>query len=183
MRSDEAADAGTLRGADPAGSGRLRALGYGLALAIFVVDQVVKYWIIEIVRLRERGFVDVASFFSLTWVENRGVSMGMLTADSATGRWLLVGLTAAISIGVAVWLWRERNRVDVLALGLVLGGAVGNIVDRVRFGYVVDFLHFFWGEWHFYVFNVADAAITVGVILLLLRAFLRGDGPEKAENE
>ncbi len=65
----------------------------------------------------------------------------------------------------------------------MLGGALGNIVDRARFGYVVDFLHFFWGEWHFYVFNVADAAITVGVILLLLRAVLRSDKPVKAESE
>jgi signal peptidase II len=160
----------------------LRALGYSLALVVFALDQLVKYWIIDVVRLRERGFVDVLPFFNLTWVENRGVSMGMLTADGDMGRWLLVALTAAISVGVAVWLWRERNRLDVLALGLVLGGAVGNIVDRVRFGYVVDFLHFFWGEWHFYVFNVADAAITVGVILLLLRALVRGDGRGRAES-
>ena len=163
--------------------GPLRAFGIGLALFVFVLDQIVKYWIIEGVGLRARGFIDVAPFFNLTWVENRGVSMGMLTADGDAGRWLLVALTAAISAAVAAWLWRERNRLDVTALGLVLGGAIGNIVDRIRFGYVVDFLHFFWGEWHFYVFNVADAAITVGVILLLLRAVLRGDGRAKSESE
>lgn len=161
----------------------LRAYGYGLALVIFVLDQIVKYWIIEEVELQGRGFIDVLPFFNLTWVENRGVSMGMLTADGDFGRWLLVGLTAAITAGVAIWLWRERSRLDVTALGMVLGGAIGNIVDRARFGYVVDFLHFFWGEWHFYVFNVADAAITVGVILLLLRAVLRSDKPVKAESE
>ena len=172
-----------LRREVPPEAGRLRAIGYGLATIVFVLDQIVKYWIIDLVALRERGFVDVLPFFNLTWVENRGVSMGMLTADGDGGRWMLVLLTAAISVGVAVWLWRERNRLDVIALGLVLGGAIGNIVDRIRFGYVVDFLHFFWGEWHFYVFNVADAAITVGVILLLLRALLRGDGQAKAEND
>lgn len=166
-----------------AAPGPLRAFGIGLALFVFVLDQIVKYWIIDGVGLRERGFVDVAPFFNLTWVENRGVSMGMLTADGDVGRWLLVALTAAISAAVAAWLWRERNRLDVTALGLVLGGAIGNIVDRIRFGYVVDFLHFFWGEWHFYVFNVADAAITIGVILLLLRAVLRGDGRAKSESE
>ena len=149
---------------------RLRTLGFALALTVFVLDQLSKYWIIAIVGLRERGWVDVLPFFNLTWVENRGVSMGLLTTDGDLGRWLLVGLTALISVGVAVWLWRERSRYDVVALGLVLGGAAGNIVDRVRFGYVVDFLHAFWGEWHFYVFNVADSAITVGVILLLARA-------------
>ncbi len=163
--------------------GPLRAFGIGLALLVFVLDQIVKYWIIDGVGLRERGFIDIAPFFNLTWVENRGVSMGMLTADGDVGRWLLVALTAAISAAVAAWLWRERNRLDVTALGLVLGGAIGNIVDRIRFGYVVDFLHFFWGEWHFYVFNVADAAITIGVILLLLRAVLRSDGRAKSESE
>lgn len=159
------------RGEEPA-DGRVRFIGYGLALGVFLLDQLVKWWIIDVVRLEQRGYVDLLPFFSLTWVENRGVSMGMLTADGEGGRWGLVLLTAAIAIAVAAWLWRERSRFDVVALGLVLGGALGNIVDRVRFGYVVDFLHVFWKTWHFYVFNVADAAITVGVILLLLRAFL-----------
>lgn len=185
MQPDDAAAGGrtVLRREVEVEPGPLRAIGYGLAFAIFVLDQMVKYWIIEFVRLHERGFIDIAPFFNLTWVENRGVSMGMLTADGDLGRWLLVALTAAISAGVALWLWRERNRLDVVALGLVLGGAIGNIVDRIRFGYVVDFLHFFWGEWHFYVFNVADAAITVGVILLLSRAVLRSDGRARAESE
>ena len=182
--NDSAADGRTvLRREAEARPGPWRAVGYGLALVVFVLDQIVKYWIIDGVRLQSRGSIDVLPFFNLTWVENRGVSMGMLTADGDLGRWLLVALTAAISAGVAAWLWRERNRLDVVALGLVLGGAIGNIVDRIRFGYVVDFLHFFWGEWHFYVFNVADAAITVGVILLLLRALLRGDGGTRAESE
>lgn len=184
MQSDDAAaDSRTVIRRDAEAAGPLRAVGYGLALVILVLDQLVKFWIIEDVRLRERGFIDVAPFFNLTWVENRGVSMGMLTADGDLGRWLLVALTAAISAGVAIWLWRERNRLDVVALGLVFGGAIGNIIDRIRFGYVVDFLHFFWGEWHFYVFNVADAAITIGVILLLLRAVVRSDGRAKSESE
>lgn len=146
--------------------------GYLLAALVFLLDQASKYWITEIIALKSRGFVDVAPFFRLTWVENYGVSTGLLQATTATGRWLLVGLTAAIAIVVAVWLAREKQRLEILALGLVLGGAVGNIVDRVRFGYVVDFLHFFWGQYNFYVFNVADAAITGGVVLLLARALL-----------
>lgn len=185
MLPDEAAADGrtVLRREREAGPGPLRAYGFGLAAVVLVLDQIVKYWIIAGVGLQVRGAIDVLPFFNLTWVENRGVSMGMLTADGDLGRWLLVALTAAISAGVAAWLWRERNRVDVTALGLVLGGAIGNIIDRARFGYVVDFLHFFWGEWHFYVFNVADAAITIGVILLLLRAVWRGDRDTKAESE
>ena len=111
--------------------------------------------------------------FDLRWVENRGVSMGFLTATSDLTRWLLVALTAAISVGVVFWLWREKRRDDTVALALVLGGALGNIVDRVRYGYVVDFADLHFGDWRpFLIFNVADAAITIGVLLLLFRALL-----------
>lgn len=151
--------------------------GYLLAAAVFVLDQISKLWIIHSVQLQAMGDIPLLPVFSLTWVENRGVSMGMLNGTGDIGRWGLVLLTGAIAVAVGLWLQRERNRTDVLALGLVLGGALGNILDRIRFGYVVDFLHFFWGQRHFYVFNVADAAITVGVILLLLRAsFARKQG-------
>jgi signal peptidase II len=145
-------------------------LGYGLAALVFVLDQISKYWITAIVRLPERGFIDVLPFFRLTFVGNIGVSMGLLRAGSDLARWGLVAATGVIAIAVAVWIARERRRYDVLALGLVLGGALGNIVDRVRYGYVVDFLHFFWGNASFWVFNVADAAISCGVLWLLVRA-------------
>ncbi|MBV8972203.1 MAG: signal peptidase II [Sphingomonadaceae bacterium] len=147
-------------------------LGYSVAAGVFVLDQLVKYWVTAVLDLRTRGVVPLVPSFDLTWVENTGVSMGLLRADGVIGRWLLVAATLAIAVGVAVWIARETNRVDQVALGLVLGGALGNIVDRVRFGYVVDFFHAFWRDHHFYVFNVADAAITVGVILLLLRSVL-----------
>lgn len=148
------------------------ALGYKIAALVFLLDQLSKLWIIHSVKLQEMGQIEVLPVFALTWVENRGVSMGMLNGTGDIGRWALVALTGAIAVAVAIWLRREQSKPDVVALGLVLGGAFGNILDRIRFGYVVDFLHFFWGELHFYVFNVADAAITVGVILLLLRAFV-----------
>jgi signal peptidase II len=156
----------------------MKTLGYTIALLVFVLDQATKYWIVNIVGLPEIGSIDVLPFFRLTFVGNVGVSMGMFTAQSDAGRWLLVAVTAAIAAVVAVWIAREKQRVDVVALGLVLGGALGNIVDRIRFGYVVDFLHFFWGDKSFWVFNVADAAISCGVLLLLLRAFLT---PEKGK--
>jgi signal peptidase II len=110
--------------------------------------------------------------------------MGFLTANSETTRWLLVALTTAIALFVAIWLWREKRRDDAWGLALVLGGALGNIVDRIRFGYVVDFMDLHFGEWRpFLVFNVADAAITIGVLLLLLRALLtRKDKPPKEGN-
>ncbi len=154
----------------------MKRFGFGIAALVFLLDQVSKYWILNIVRLPERGYVDVLPIFRLTYVENIGVSMGLLRASSDVARWLLVGVTAAIAVAVAVWITREKARADVVALGLILGGALGNIVDRIRFGYVVDFLHFFWGEHSFWVFNVADAAITAGVLILLSRALVAPKG-------
>lgn len=158
---------------------------YSLAAVVFLLDQAVKWWIISVVQLESKGSLPVLPFFSLTWVENRGVSMGLLTADTDLGRWLLVALTGIISVVVAVWIRREKQWPESLALGLVLGGALGNIVDRVRFGYVVDFVHLHAGPWSFYVFNVADAAISIGVAILLFRALMgRPDsGRSDSQNE
>jgi len=159
-----------------------RTLGFALAGVVFLVDQLSKWAVTYPLRLMERGIVEVLPFFDLKWVENRGVSMGFLHADTETGRWLLVAMTAAIAAAVTLWLLRERNRPDAAALGMVLGGALGNIVDRVRFGFVVDFADLHFGEWHpFLVFNVADAAITVGVLLLVLRALLTREPKGPAE--
>lgn len=160
----------------------MRNRGYILALTVLILDQISKYWVLEVIRLPELGGIDVLPFFRLTFVGNIGVSMGMLEADSDLGRWLLTAVTAGIALAVAMWLRREKNPVDVAALGLVLGGAIGNILDRIRFGYVVDFLHFFWEQYSFWVFNVADSAITVGVILLLARAVLAKPGPQPRPN-
>lgn len=160
-----------------------RRIGLLIALAIFLVDQAVKWAITGPIALQEVGQIILLPIFNLTWVQNFGVSMGFLTAGSEAMRWSLVGLTAAIGLGVAVWLWRETSRADVVALGLVLGGALGNILDRVRFGYVVDFLDLHFGDFRpFLVFNVADAAITIGVLILLLRALFVRPKAEPAEN-
>lgn len=145
---------------------------YALAALIFGLDQLTKWWIVAVVRLEERLTIPLLPMFSLTWVENRGVSMGLLTADSERGRWLLVALTATIAAVVVVWIRREQRAVEQVALALVLGGALGNIVDRVRLGYVIDFVHLHIGRWSFYVFNLADAAISVGVVLLLATALI-----------
>ena len=154
--------------------------GYLLALAVFAVDQLAKWIMTGPLALREIGQIVLLPIFSFSYTENKGVSLGLLTADSETGRWLLVALTGTIAAGVAVWIAREANRWDVLALGLVLGGALGNITDRIRFGYVVDFLDLHFGDFRpFMVFNVADAAITCGVVLLLARSLLLRDKPAK----
>lgn len=161
-----------------------RVLGLAIAALVFAADQLAKYIVTVPLDLPARGQIALTPFFNLTWVENYGVSLGMLTADGETGRWLLVALTAAIAIGVIVWLWREKNRIDVYGLGLVLGGALGNILDRVRFGHVVDYADLHIGGFRpFLVFNLGDAAITIGVLILLARAFLVRDKTKVAEDD
>ena len=160
-----------------------RLLGLALAVFVFALDQGVKYVIRVPLDLRGAMPVDVLPIFRLIWVENYGVSLGLLTAHSEAERWALTGVTAAIALCVTTWLWREQNRQDVFGLGLILGGALGNITDRVRFGYVIDYADLHFGEFHpFLVFNIADAAITIGVIILLFRALLARDTPKASEN-
>lgn len=164
--------------------GVVRRLGLVVAAAVLVADQLLKWVMLVPLDLRTRGRIEVLPIFDLAFVPNYGVSMGFLLADTGLERWLLVGLTAAISLGVLVWLWRETIRADVIALGLVLGGALGNIIDRVRLGHVVDFADLHFGDWHpFLVFNVADAAITIGVALLLLRALFARRPREPVEDK
>ena len=159
-----------------------RLIGLGLAASIFLLDQASKWVVTYILQLRQRGTIELLPIFDLKWVQNYGVSMGFLTASGETGRWLLVALTAGISIFVLAWLWREKRRDDTIALAFILGGALGNIVDRVRFGYVVDFADLHFGDIHpFLVFNVGDAAITIGVLLLLVRALLTREGKPPRE--
>ena len=160
-----------------------RRLGLLIAGLIFIVDQLVKWLVTGPLDLLRVGSIELLPIFRFYFVPNHGVSMGFLTADSEVQRWALVAMTAAIGAGVLVWLWRETNRTDIVALGLVLGGALGNILDRVRFGYVVDFLDLHFGEFRpFLVFNVADAAITIGVLILLARALFARPKSEPAEN-
>lgn len=152
---------------------KFRLQGIMLASLVFIADQAVKYAMIGPLALQSRRVIHIMPQFDLTWAENYGVSMGFLEAKSETQRWALVGLTAAIALIVAVWMWREKLKGDVLALALILGGALGNIVDRVRYGYVVDYADLHFGAFRpFYIFNLADACITFGVLILLARAFL-----------
>ena len=153
-----------------------RAFGYGLAALIAIVDQAVKLWLIGPADLRLVRTIEVLPVFAFNYTENRGISLGFLQSDGAA-RWALVALTVAIGTGVAVWLWRERARGEVAALAMVLGGAVGNIVDRARLGYVIDYADLHFGSFRpFLVFNIADAAITIGVAILLLRAVFAREG-------
>ena len=150
-------------------------IAYAIAAAVIVLDQLVKYWVLAIAQLQDKGPIEVTPFFQLTMVWNPGVSFGLLRADSMAGRWILVAFAAAIVAALAIWARRVERALTAVALGLVMGGAIGNnLIDRVRFGAVADFLDFhrLYFPW---VFNVADSAISVGVALLLLDSFLRRD--------
>lgn len=163
--------------------GAHRALGLGIAATLFVADQFFKWLVTGPLGLEYEGqSIQLLPFFDLTLVHNVGVSLGMMPADSAAMRWGLVTLTGAIAIAVAIWLWRETRKWDAIGLSMILGGAAGNILDRVRFGYVVDYADLHFGTFRpFLVFNVADAAITFGVLMLLARALLSRDGPSNEE--
>ena len=150
---------------------RLSRIAYALAGAVIVVDQLSKYWILEILRLPERVQVEVLPFFRLSMVWNPGVSFGLLKADADVGRWGLALFSTIVALGLGWWARRVERPLLAVALGLIIGGAVGNLIDRVRFGKVADFLDFsdLWFPW---VVNVADSGITIGVMLLILDSFL-----------
>jgi signal peptidase II len=159
-----------------------RRLGFLVALIVLALDQLTKWIVTGPLGINQLGDqLTLLPIFNFTYTENNGISLGLLNATTDVGRWMLVALTSAIAIGVAVWIGRERNRVDQIALGMVLGGALGNIFDRARHGYVVDFADLHFGEFRpFLIFNVGDAAISIAVVILLLRAFLtRKEGPEE----
>ncbi len=158
-------------------------VGLAVAAALFVLDQLAKLGIARLTGLDEFAPpTRIAGVFNLRFVANRGVSLGLFQADGHGGRWLLVAVTGAIALAVAYWMARERSRADQAALGLILGGALGNILDRVRLGFVVDYADLHLGEWRpFLVFNLADAAITTGVVVLLVRAlFVRDKAAQPA---
>jgi signal peptidase II len=148
----------------------------GLSLAAFVLlaDQISKWWVLDIIYLPQRGAIELSSVFDLTFVKNFGVSFGMLRANGEIERWGLMALSGCIAFIFLMWMRHAERRVTIAALAMVVGGALGNMIDRLRFGYVVDFLDFS-GLFFPWVFNVADAAITVGAGLLVLDYLVNGE--------
>ena len=163
---------------------RKASLGFAVAALVFFLEQITKWIVLGPLDLRNVGLIELMSIFDLRYTENHGISLGLFQATSDAMRWMLVALTLGIAGGVAWWITREEKAGDQIALGMVLGGALGNILDRVRHGYVVDFADLHFGEFRpFFIFNVADAAISIGVAILLLRAFLVKERPkENAEH-
>ena len=164
-----------------------RRLGFIVAALVFALDQLSKWIVTGPLGINQVGDqLVLLPVFNFTYTHNEGISLGLFNAQTDVGRWMLVAVTSAIAVTVAYWIGREKHRLDQIALGMVLGGALGNILDRTRHGYVVDFADLHFGSFRpFLVFNVGDAAISIGVAILLLRAFLtrkdraEGSGPEE----
>lgn len=163
---------------------RNRLVGFALAAAVFALDQLIKWLVAGPLALEQQGDqIVLLPIFALTRTHNLGVSLGMFTAQSDAMTYALIGVTGLIACAVAVWILREKRLGDIAALGLVLGGALGNIVDRVRLGYVLDYADLHFGDFRpFLVFNVADAAITIGVLIVLARSLFMREKPAETQS-
>jgi signal peptidase II len=148
-----------------------RRLGLAIVVIVFALDQASKLWLLFAVGLAENGPFAVLPFMDIVLAWNRGISYGLFQQYSDLGRWGLVAISFIAAIWLGRWMWREPRRLTVVALALIIGGALGNGVDRAVYGAVVDFVHLHWGRFSWYIFNVADAAIVVGVTALLYESF------------
>jgi signal peptidase II len=152
--------------------GPLSSFGLGIGLAVVILDQAHKWWMLEVYDIESRGRVDVLPFLDLVFVKNLGVSYGLFLQDGHMGQWMLAGFAALATIAMAVWLARGiGDRMVAASVGLIIGGAISNAIDRLTIGGVADFfsLHAFGFYW--YVFNIADVAIVAGVLGLLYDSF------------
>jgi signal peptidase II len=149
--------------------------GIVVAVMVVVLDQLAKFRILDffVAHPESAGHLRVTGFFNLVLTMNRGISFGMFN-DRAQGGLILVAVAAIIVLGLVAWLFRVKSGLLAVAIGFIIGGAAGNALDRLVRGAVVDFLDFHLGEWHPFVFNLADAAISVGVGLLILDGLLGG---------
>jgi signal peptidase II len=163
--------------------GPFSGIGFLAALAALLLDQAVKLWLLKVYDIREKGAFALTPFFDVDVLWNKGISYGMFQQDGEFGRWALLGLKLVAVVLLWVWMTRVSTRWSAVSLGLIIGGALGNAIDRLAYGAVFDFAHFHitTAAWNFswYVFNLADVAIVVGVAGLLYES-LFGDSAAKA---
>jgi signal peptidase II len=149
---------------------RLAMLAYALALAVIAADQALKHWVIDVLGLPGRDPIEVFGPLQLSWVENRGVSFGVLNLNAdwtRYTRWALSLFSLGVAGALAVWVRTTDRAILAVSLGLIMGGAVGNVIDRIRNGFVADFIDVHRLGFFPWVFNIADSAITVGAVLLM----------------
>jgi signal peptidase II len=150
----------------------LTTLGVVIGLVVLAADQASKYWVLHIIHLPELGSIAILPVLNLTFVENRGITFGLLNSGGGFAAAALAAVALAVVVGLGIWLRRAETALVAGALGAICGGAIGNVLDRARLGYVVDFIHAHVGDWSWYVFNVADAAIVCGVAALVLDSLI-----------
>jgi signal peptidase II len=157
-------------------------LGALTALVTLALDQVSKLYLLFGYELPLKEPVVLAPFLELIVVWNRGISYGLFQQDSELGRWALFAVMIAAAVGLSVWMVRATSRLLAASLGLIVGGAIGNAIDRVAYGAVFDFVHFHVGSFSWYVFNVADAAIVAGVVGLVYDSLVLDKRRERQAN-
>jgi len=163
-------------------------LGPAFALLILFADQAHKHWMLFVYDIPNRQPVRVAPFLELVMAWNPGISYSLFETHTTTGKLILLSVTLLITAALAVWMWRVADRATSLALGLIVGGALGNAWDRYAYGAVADFFHLFvdterWGRLSWYIFNIADVAIVAGVALLLYLSIFDGSRGQPAGSE
>jgi signal peptidase II len=147
-------------------------IGFVVAVATLVLDQASKLCALFVFDLTVHEPVRLTPYLDLMVVWNRGISYGLFQQETELGRWILIGISIAAAIGLSLWIGRTAGHLLAASLGLIVGGAVGNAIDRVAYGAVFDFIHVHVGTFSWYVFNVADAAIVAGVVGLLYDSFV-----------
>ncbi len=163
-------------------SRRLFWAGALTAVVVLAADQISKWWILNGLDLPHRPPLVLLPVLDLTLVWNRGVTFGMLNGLGSWSAPVIALIALVIVVALGLWLWRATSAWTAVAIGAVAGGAIGNVMDRLRHGAVVDFIHAHAGAWSWYVFNVGDAAIVCGVIVLAVESFLRKETPDGLPN-
>jgi signal peptidase II len=149
-------------------------LGFTIAIAIFLADQATKFLVLRGLELRLGERLELTPFLDFVLTYNRGISYGLFQQDSESGRWLLVALSVVAAALFTFWMTRTHSRLVAVSLALLNGGAIGNALDRMVYGAVVDFVSLHALGWYWYVFNLADTAIVAGVLGLLYDAIVVG---------
>ncbi|MGK2741503.1 signal peptidase II [Tepidicaulis sp. LMO-SS28] len=162
--------------------GPLSALGFAVAVAGFLADRLSKWWLLDVYAITDRGRVEITPFFDLVMAWNKGVSYGLFSAETWVGRAILIGFAVLVTVALGLWLARVARPLMAVSLGLIIGGAVGNVYDRVKFGAVADFFSFHIDDvFYWYIFNIADVWIVLGVGLMLYDALFPQSGADKAK--
>jgi signal peptidase II len=153
-----------------------------LSFFVVLIDQATKAFVIGMVKMQDS--IALLPILDIVYLENQGAAFSILSEASGWQRWFFIALALTVSIVLMIWLRNIRNEQTMLAVGLalILGGAFGNVIDRVWHGYVVDFIYFHWSRWYFPAFNIADSAISIGAVCLLIDSF-RESGQKKSHQE